>query len=125
LKHQDIGKRIRARRKELQMTQEQLANETGMSPSFIGHIERGTRRVSLDTLTEISRVLDMQPAELISVGPTSIDTAAQHAYRIGDMPDTDISLREDDGDNDYLSSLDKEVRSAMLRELIELLDDQD
>ena len=39
------------------MTQEQLAEQAGISLSFLGHIERGTRKASLDTLVGIANAL--------------------------------------------------------------------
>ncbi|HAM15818.1 MAG TPA: hypothetical protein DCP91_08180 [Eggerthellaceae bacterium] len=37
----DLGETIRARRKELGLTQVQLARSCGCSPRFIGELERG------------------------------------------------------------------------------------
>ena len=37
----DLGETIRARRKELGLTQVQLAKSCGCSPRFIGELERG------------------------------------------------------------------------------------
>lgn len=53
-----IGKRIRKARRALDLTQEQLAEAVGVSTSFIGHIERGTRVPSIQTLFAICRALD-------------------------------------------------------------------
>ena len=46
-----LGKRIRKRRVEQGMTQEQLALHVGVTTSFIGHLERGSRKASLETLS--------------------------------------------------------------------------
>lgn len=54
-----MGKRIMERRKELHLTQEALAEQAGISASFIGHIERGSRIASLDTLLSICIALDV------------------------------------------------------------------
>lgn len=45
-----IGERVRIRRKALKITQEKLAEMVDVSPSFIWHIERGTRKLSVETL---------------------------------------------------------------------------
>ena len=42
------------------MTQEQLAERAGISTSFVGHIERGTRVASLCTLYSICAVLGVK-----------------------------------------------------------------
>ena len=45
-----LGQRVRKRRKELQLTQEQLAEACNLSAAHIGHIERGTRALSIESL---------------------------------------------------------------------------
>ncbi|MBQ2433145.1 MAG: helix-turn-helix transcriptional regulator, partial [Clostridia bacterium] len=52
-----LGKRIREQRRALGLTQEQLAEKVGVSLSFIGHIERGSRKASLDTLVAICNAM--------------------------------------------------------------------
>lgn len=47
--YQDLGLRVRDARKAKHLTQEQLAEKVGISSSFMGHIERGTRIASIDT----------------------------------------------------------------------------
>lgn len=53
-----IGDRIRERRKFLKLSQENLANEIGVSSSFISDIENGRRKMSLETMVKISIALD-------------------------------------------------------------------
>ena len=57
--YQALGERIRLARKNAQMTQEQLAEACSLSCAHIGHIERGTRIPSLDTILKISRMLNV------------------------------------------------------------------
>ncbi len=54
-----MGKRIRALRKEARMTQAAIAGRCGISVSFYGHIERGTRVTALDTVRTIADVLQV------------------------------------------------------------------
>lgn len=54
-----IGKRIRAERKKQDLTQEQLAELADISESFMGHIERGGRTPSVETLMNISNALNL------------------------------------------------------------------
>ena len=58
LDYSALGARIRKAREEKQLTQEQLGEVCGLSNSHIGHIERGTRIPSIDTLYKISYTLD-------------------------------------------------------------------
>lgn len=48
-----IGKRLREERKRLHRTQEEVAEAVDLTPAFIGHIERGERSLSLDTLVKL------------------------------------------------------------------------
>ncbi len=64
-----LGKRIRAARNSCQLTQAELAEKVGVSVSFIGHIERGTRIVSLDTFTRICQALEASPNALLGMLP--------------------------------------------------------
>jgi len=52
-----LGTRIRKQRKTMQMTQDKLAELAGISLSFLGHIERGTRTASLDTIVRLANVM--------------------------------------------------------------------
>ena len=54
-----IGRRLRKQRLTLQLTQEQLAEKAGISFSFLGHIERGTRIASVETLARLSKALEL------------------------------------------------------------------
>lgn len=67
----EIGRRICALRHEKKLTQEQLAEKAGISLSFMGHIERGTRKLSLETLYRLIAALDCSPEEILGPGGTS------------------------------------------------------
>lgn len=55
--YEEIGNKIRERRNFLKMTQENLANDIGVSASFISDIENARRKMSLETIIKISIVL--------------------------------------------------------------------
>lgn len=63
--YQELGKRVRQQRMLAQMTQEKLAEKAGISFSFLGHIERGTRKASLDTLVKLCNALKVSPRVLL------------------------------------------------------------
>ncbi len=52
-----LGKRIREERQKLHLTQENLSEKVGVSVAFIGQIERGERKLSLDTLVKVASQL--------------------------------------------------------------------
>lgn len=70
MNYKDLGRRIRMLRQKQHMTQEQLAEKIDMSASFLGHIERGTRVSSLETLVKICNVLDTNPGYLLAASLT-------------------------------------------------------
>ena len=53
----EIGKNIRAARKQLNMSCEELAEKSGLSAKFIGNIERGEKAVSLASFVSIANAL--------------------------------------------------------------------
>lgn len=54
-----LGKRIQLKRKEKHLTQEQLSEICDLSAAHIGHIERGTRILSVDVLVKLAKALDV------------------------------------------------------------------
>ncbi len=62
----DLGHRIRKQRIVMGWTQEALAERVGVSTSFIGHVERGTRKASLETLVSIANAMDISIDYLLS-----------------------------------------------------------
>lgn len=60
-----MGSRIRARRLELGLTQEKLAEKADISTSHVGEIERGTSICSLSVLVSIANVLDLNLDTLV------------------------------------------------------------
>ena len=68
-----LGTRIKKLRHQKRLTQEQLAEKAGVSAPFIGHIERGSRVASLETLVAICNALETSPEYLLcdSLVPTA------------------------------------------------------
>ena len=60
-----LGERIRRARKQKRMTQENLAEACDLSTAHIGHIERGTRALSIESLVTISEVLEVSTDYLL------------------------------------------------------------
>ncbi|MFZ4798003.1 MAG: helix-turn-helix domain-containing protein [Bacteroidia bacterium] len=56
----EIGLKIKERRKVLNLQQTQLANYTGLSVVTLSQIESGKANPSLDTLNEIFRFLNLE-----------------------------------------------------------------
>lgn len=68
-----LGQRIREERKKLNLTQEKLSETINVTTTYIGQIERGERRPTLDTLIKISNALGVSIDYLLreSITPAS------------------------------------------------------
>ena len=77
--YQNFGKRVRQQRILSQLTQEKLAEKADISISFLGHIERGTRKASLDTVVKLANALHVSPNILLqdSLDSDLLDFAPQ------------------------------------------------
>ena len=62
---QTIGKAIRRRRRELDITQTDLAKRVKTTVARVSGIERGITHLPLHTLIDIAAALDIEPAELL------------------------------------------------------------
>ena len=60
-----VGEKIKEKRLKMRMKREQLAEKCDISVSYIAHIERGTKSLSLETAVKVSNVLDVSLDYLI------------------------------------------------------------
>ena len=58
-----FGIRLKYLRKKQNLTQELLAEKTGLSVDFIGMIERGERAPSFETLEVLAKILKVKIAD--------------------------------------------------------------
>lgn len=65
MNYEALGHRIRLQRKSCKLTQGELAGAIGLSTSFLGHVERGTRKASLETIIAVASSLNITPNELL------------------------------------------------------------
>ena len=61
-----LGKRIQARRKICNFTQENLAEKISVTVGYISQIERGITKVNLDTLSKIAESLNCELSEFLT-----------------------------------------------------------
>ena len=59
INYEALGMRIRQKRIEKNFTQEKLGEMCDLSAAHIGHIERGTRILSVEVLFKIAQTLDV------------------------------------------------------------------
>ena len=60
-----IGKIIRQKRTESNITQESLALKCEIDRSYLGRIERGEVNLTVDKLYQIAQVLQISPKDLL------------------------------------------------------------
>jgi transcriptional regulator with XRE-family HTH domain len=63
--YREIGERLRQIRVAQGLTQSYIANKVGITPSFYGHIERGSRKPSLETMVAITNALNISLNQLL------------------------------------------------------------
>lgn len=60
-----LGARVRQQRVLNNLTQEQLAERAEVSTSFIGHIERGEKKASIETIVALCNAMSVSPSVLL------------------------------------------------------------
>ncbi len=67
-KYRQIGLKIAYYRKLRGLTQEELAEQVGLTPAFIGHLEAPniSKALSLDSLFDIAAALDVAPHKFLN-----------------------------------------------------------
>jgi transcriptional regulator with XRE-family HTH domain len=66
-KDQDLvrfGAAVRARRKAIALSQEELADQAGIDRSHMGKLERGERNVSFMNILRIAKAVQCKPSDL-------------------------------------------------------------
>ena len=64
-----LGEKIRQRRIEMKISQVELAEQLKLSKSFLSHIEHGRGQISLESLVELSNILEVSLDFLLSGSP--------------------------------------------------------
>ena len=63
--YEKMGMRVRQQRTLRGMTQGELADKVGVSTSFIGHIERGEKKASVETIVALCNAMEVSPSALL------------------------------------------------------------
>ncbi len=61
----EIGSRIRHHRRERKLSQEKLAEKSGLHPSYIGQLERGEKKPTIDSLYKITKGMDLSVSDFL------------------------------------------------------------
>lgn len=94
LDYKAIGRRIAFYRKKVPLTQSNLAEKLGITESYISQVERGSAKVSLSRLYDISEILHIDIALLVSDRAVFSDTPknSEVSEIIKDWPEDRTSL---------------------------------
>lgn len=60
-----FGDKVRLIRKDLGLSQEELADKAGLHRTYIGMIERGEKNITLTNIEKISKALSIDIADLL------------------------------------------------------------
>lgn len=85
--YRTLGKAVKSFRLELCWSQEELGERAGLHPSYIGQIERGTKKISLVTLQKLSAALKVRPTDLLLDRPVAYKPSSWERKIIGIIRD--------------------------------------
>jgi len=74
-----LGARLRARRKALGKTMQQVADEAGLTIGFISQVERGISKPSLSSLYNLAKALDASVDMFVTQSPAGRHSVVTHA----------------------------------------------
>jgi transcriptional regulator with XRE-family HTH domain len=60
-----LGERVRAERKKIHFSQEELAEKADLNRNYIGEIERAEKKITLETLWKIAKALGVRVRDLV------------------------------------------------------------
>ena len=83
-----LGSRLKARRKALGKTQQQVADEASLTVGFISQIERGISTPSLASLYNVAKALETTVDQFVSTAPARHHSVVSHSgqrqtYNVG------------------------------------------
>ena len=65
--YKKLGKKIFSLRKLTKLSREKFAEKAGISDYYLGEIERGEKKASIDILFKICKLLNLELHELINI----------------------------------------------------------
>ena len=72
----EIGKRIQGRRKQMGLTQEQLADKMDVSIQMVSNLERGNKSIRIENLIKLSEILNISTDYILTGKETTEDMQA-------------------------------------------------
>lgn len=81
----EVGSRIKSQRKKHGISQEKLAELSGLNTSYIGQIERGDKNPSIETVYKIAKSLNISLASLFENLTTTDGIESQYPQAVYSM----------------------------------------
>jgi transcriptional regulator with XRE-family HTH domain len=81
---QRFGNVIRERRRQLDLTQEEVARQVGSSIPYVGHLEAGKRHPSEKIVLKLARVLGLDARELFFLANPETKVLISHRRETGE-----------------------------------------
>ncbi len=60
-----FGLKVRMKRFEIEMTQEELAEKADLHPTYVGSVERGERNIAIENIISLAKALGCSPKDLM------------------------------------------------------------
>lgn len=60
-----FGLKVRMRRYEVGLTQEELAEKADLHPTYVGSVERGERNIALENIIALAKALECSSKDLM------------------------------------------------------------
>ena len=98
-----VGARFRCRREKMRLTREQLAEETGIGPSVLGEIERGTCAIGLHTFRKLCLALNISADDALALYLTR---SANAQDKLGGLRHAQTLIK------DEIETIEKQARAA-------------
>lgn len=76
-----IGAVVRQLREATGLSQEELAEQSGLHRTYISLVERGRRNITVDALSQIAEALNVYPSRLIAEAEKEPGTSPQEARK--------------------------------------------
>uniref|UniRef100_UPI004027FBA0 helix-turn-helix domain-containing protein n=1 Tax=Eubacterium sp. TaxID=142586 RepID=UPI004027FBA0 len=89
----NIGIRIVKRRKELHLTQEQIAERMNVSIQMVSNLERGNKAIKIDNLLKLCDILQTS-TDYILIGKHTNNDIEQLADKISQLNESDYEMIE-------------------------------
>ncbi|MFH0900569.1 MAG: helix-turn-helix transcriptional regulator [Pseudomonadota bacterium] len=93
-----LGRRIAARRKEMEISQEVLAEATRLTVSYISRLETGRRLPTLEVLSRIAKALRVQTWTLLMPRRVDVDELGGGRVKVRDLAELLGGLEDEDID---------------------------